>query len=97
MFHFVRRFHPKIGDEVATIDDNRFDQSIDHTILQDRARSTFDKAVADIETKINRTKTSVNTNVIDNDDDIFPSAAKDMGSGKINIQRICSKKLFSLF
>ena len=87
MVHFDRKFRPKIGDEVATIDDNGFDQSIDHTVLQDRARSTFDKTVADIETKMSRTKTSVNTNIIDNDDDIFPGAAKDMGSGKINLQR----------
>lgn len=46
----------------------------------------FDRTVADIETKINRTKASVNTNIMDNDeDDIFPGAAKDMGSGKINL------------
>jgi len=84
-YFFVRKFHPKIGDEVALVEDNRYDQSIDRTVLQDKARSTFDKTVADIETKINRTKTSsVNTNAIDiDDDDIFPSAAKDMGSGKI--------------
>jgi hypothetical protein len=81
---FSRKFHPKIGDEVAIVDDNRYDQSIDRTVLQDKARSTFDKTVADIETKINRTKASVNTNPIDIDeDDIFPGAAKDMGSGKI--------------
>ncbi|CAF0739019.1 unnamed protein product [Rotaria sordida] len=77
----VTKFRPKIGDEVAIVDDNRYDQSIDRTILQDQARSTFDKTVADIETKINRTKISANTNIIDNDeDDIFPGAAKDMGS-----------------
>jgi len=77
--------HPKIGDEVAFVEDNRYDQSIDRTVLQDKARNTFDKTVADIETKINRTKaTSVNTNPMDIDeDDIFPGAAKDMGSGKI--------------
>ncbi|UJR28333.1 hypothetical protein I4U23_009575 [Adineta vaga] len=71
----------KIGDEVALVEDNRYDQSIDHTALQDKARSTFDKAVADIETKINRTKMSMNANALDaDDDDIFPTAAKDMGS-----------------
>jgi hypothetical protein len=33
---------------------------------------------------MNRAKTSVNTNAIDIDeDDIFPGAAKDMGSGEI--------------
>jgi hypothetical protein len=40
--------------------------------------------VADIETKLNRTKMSANANAMDIDeDDIFPGAAKDMGSGKI--------------
>lgn len=79
-----RKFHPKIGDDVASVDVNRYDQSIDRTTLQDQARSIFDKTVADLETKINRTKASTNTHVvIDNDeDDIFPGAAKDMGSGK---------------
>ncbi|CAF3178887.1 unnamed protein product [Rotaria socialis] len=77
----VTKFHPRVGDDVATVDNHRYDQSIDHTILQDQARNTFDRTVADIETKINRTKSSVNTNAIDNDeDDIFPGAAKDMGS-----------------
>ena len=52
-----RKLHSKIGDEVATTDGNRYDQSIDRTVLQDKARSTFDKTVADIETKMNRTKT----------------------------------------
>ncbi len=79
-----RKLHPKIGDEVAIANDDRYDQSIDHTVLQDKARSTFDKTVADIETKINRTKLSANTNAIDMDeDDIFPGAAKDMGFGMI--------------
>lgn len=60
----------------------RQDQSIDRTGLQDKARSTFDRAVADIETKMNRTKLSTNANAMDADeDDIFPGAAKDMGSG----------------
>ncbi|CAF2498559.1 unnamed protein product [Rotaria sp. Silwood2] len=77
----ITKFRPKIGDEVAIVDDNRYDQSIDRNILQDQARSTFDRTVADIETKINRTKISVNTNIMDNEeDDIFPGAAKDMGS-----------------
>ncbi len=81
---FYRKLHPKIGDDVATTDDNRYDQSIDRTVLQDKARSTFDKTVADIETKINRTKISVNSNAMDIDeDDIFPGAAKDMGSGQL--------------
>ena len=68
---------------MAIIDDNRYAQSIDHAVLQDRARNTFDKTVAEIETKMNRTKISANTNAMDIDeDDIFPGDAKDMGSGE---------------
>jgi hypothetical protein len=92
-----RKLHPKIGDEVAIIDDNRYDQSIDHTVLQDKARSTFDRTVADIETKMTRTKMSANANVMDIDeDDIFPGAAKDMGSGEI-IQMIIIQQIFLSF
>jgi hypothetical protein len=41
--------------------------------------------VADIETKINRTKQSTNVHAVDFDeDDFFPAAAKDMGSGMIH-------------
>ena len=64
-----RKLQPKIGDEVALVDD---------------ARNTFDRTVADIETKMNRTKMSAHANAADVDeDDIFPGAAKDMGSGEI--------------
>jgi hypothetical protein len=92
-----RKLHPKIGDEVAIIDENRYDQSIDHTVLQDKARSTFDRTVADIETKMTRTKMSANANVMDIDeDDIFPGAAKDMGSGEI-IQMIIIQQIFLSF
>lgn len=80
-----RKFHSKIGDDVAFLaDDDRQDQMINSTVLQDRARTTFDKTVADIETKINRTKSSLSANAAELDeDDIFPGAAKDMGSGEI--------------
>ena len=69
---------------MAIVGDNRYDQSIDRAVLQDKARSTFDRTVADIETKMNRSKISANNNDMDIDeDDIFPGAAKDMGSGKL--------------
>lgn len=73
--------------------DLRFDQSIDQTKIQDRARTTFDKTVADIETKIGRTKQNVQ--VLDADeDDIFPGAAKEMGSGRlINEKKVRRSKL----
>ncbi|CAF0742883.1 unnamed protein product [Adineta steineri] len=77
----ITKLQSRTGNEVALVSDDRYDQSIDRTVIQDKARSTFDKAVADIETKMNRTKMSANTNVMDLDeDDIFPGAAKDMGS-----------------
>jgi hypothetical protein len=79
---FFRKSQPRNADEAALVADDRYDQSIDRTTIQDRARSTFDKAVADIETKMARTKMSTNANAMDADeDDIFPGAAKDMGAG----------------
>lgn len=92
-FLLVRRYQLRTDDEIANIDEPRYDQSIDRATLQDRARTTFDRTVADIETKIVRMKTSVNTNVIDADeDDIFPGAAKDMGSGSMILLRKCVKQ-----
>lgn len=67
---------------MAFVDEHPYDQSLDHTALQDKARNTFDKTVADIETKLlQKTITSMTTNAVEIDeDDIFPGAAKDMGS-----------------
>ncbi|CAF0739324.1 unnamed protein product [Didymodactylos carnosus] len=74
------KFQPKIGDGVAIIDDKQ----IDYVSIQAKAKTTFDKTVYDIETKVNQRDTNKifnsYSNNDDENDDVLPAAAKDMGT-----------------